>query len=96
MSDHLHEPDDEGDVVDQTELDLTEGVSPSGPAGAGPLEPDGPPPGHPAATTPAGTGGEVASRGGDAPAGPTSGTTGTGAGTGARREGADAPPGAPG
>ena len=96
MSDHLHEPDDQGDVVDQAELDLTEGVSPSGPVGSGPLEPDGPPPGHPAATTPTGTAGEVGSRGGDAPAGPTSGTTGTGTGTGARREGAAAPPSAPG
>lgn len=96
MSDHLQPPDDEGDVLDQAQLDMTEGVSPGGPAGFGALEPEAPPPGHPGASTPAGTSGEVGSRGADTPAGPTSSTTGTGTGTGARRDEQAAPPSAPG
>jgi hypothetical protein len=96
MSDHLHEPGEDGDVIDQAQLDMAEGVSPSGPAGFGPLEPDAAPPGHPGATTPVGTPGEVGSRGGDTPAGPTSATTGTAGGTGAGRDEAAAPPSAPG
>ena len=83
-------------VVDQSELDLTEGAQPAGPAGTGPLEGDDPRPGHPATATPSGTPGEVASRGGATPAGPSSPTSGTGAGTGARRPEEGVPPTAPG
>lgn len=96
MSDHLHEPDDEGDVVDQSELDLTEGPSPRGPMGTGELEPDLPAPGEAAVGTPSTAAGEVASRGGTTPAGPTSPSTGTGSGTGARRDEEGVPPAAPG
>lgn len=96
MTDHLSEPDEQGDVLDQAELDITEGPSPAGPSGTGPLVPDAPRPGEPATATPTGTSGEVISRGGTTPAGPESPTTGTGAATGARRDEEGAPPAAPG
>lgn len=88
-------PSEETVLPDGEELDLTEGASPSGPRGAGSLDGDGPPPGHPAAATPAGSPGEVASKG-PSPAGPSSPTTGTAPGTGADRDDEGVPPTAPG
>lgn len=98
MSDHLHEPDDDGDIVDQTEVDLAAGPSRTGP-GAAPLLAEGaPPPGHPEASVPDQSTGEAISRGGVSPAGPTSTATGTGtgSGTGTEPDAADVPPDAPG
>jgi hypothetical protein len=92
MSDHLHEPDEHGDVVDQTEADLTEGPTGVRPGGAPPVDGEGPTPGHPTSATPLGTAGEVSSRGGASPAGPESSTTGTGGGTGADPDRENVPP----
>lgn len=96
MSEHLQEPDEHGDVVDQTEADLTEGPTSVRPDGTTGPDTGAPSPGHPVAAMPAGTPGEIASRDGDSPAGPESTTTGTGSGTGADPDGANVPPTAPG
>ena len=97
MSDQLHEPDEQGNIVDQTEADLTAGPAATGPGGAALIGEDVPPPGHPATPSTAGSDGEYLSRGGAAPAGPESSTMGTGSGTGVDPDPPEqVPPTAPG
>jgi hypothetical protein len=50
MSDHLQEPDEQGDVVDQTEMDQVAGPATTGVAGA--LAEDAPRPEEPAPSMP--------------------------------------------
>ena len=79
----LREPDEQGNVVDQTEADLTEGPATGEPGAIAAMSTGAPPPGHPAAAVPMGSAGEANSRGGSGPGGPESAATGVGKGTGA-------------
>lgn len=96
MTDHLQEPDEQGDIVDQTEMDLKAGPSNAGPSAASLLADEGKPPGHPETASTMGSDGEFLSRGGVGPAGPDSATSGTGRGTGADPDQERTPPSAPG
>ena len=91
----LHEPDEQGNIVDQTEADLTEGPATGDSGAAAALGTDAPPPGHPASAVPLGSVGEADSRGGSGSAGPESSSTGTGGGTGADPGASNVPPTSP-
>jgi hypothetical protein len=96
MSDHLHEPGEDGDVIDQAQLDMAEGVSPAARPASGRSSPTPPRPGTPGRRPRSAPPVRSAAEGATRPAGPTSATTGTAGGTGAGRDEAAAPPSAPG